>query len=67
MGFQPRPCPFCTSRHLMNNKAEEKFQVTCMFCNSVGPARDNSSDAWLSWNGQGTISPPMFGGALEIL
>lgn len=68
-GFQPRPCPFCGSRHLINGEIEgdpKKFKVTCVFCGSAGPARSSNDDAWISWNGDGVIAPAMFGSSQEV-
>lgn len=66
--FQPRPCPFCGSRHLLNAPEEDgSFKVSCLFCGGSGPAGMKSNDdAWLAWNGQRTKAPAMFGGIQEV-
>jgi len=68
-GFQPRPCQFCGSRHVINFEVEQGiFKVTCTFCGGQGPnGMKTNDDAWLAWNGQALKAPGSLGAPSEVL
>lgn len=50
----PRACPFCQSRHLVNQEIagmNGQYAVECLFCHAIGPVRLIQDEAWLAWNG----------------
>jgi Lar family restriction alleviation protein len=65
--FQPRPCPFCGSRHLVNARDEHGgYKVTCAFCGACGPLIEAQDAAWDSWNGSVLCAPANFGRPEEL-
>lgn len=57
-GFQPRKCPFCEGRVILNAEFEPGiFKTVCQFCGAQGPQGATNDEAWLAWNGQRFRAP----------
>lgn len=59
IGFNPRKCPFCDCRMIVNSEVElGVYKAICTFCGAQGPnGCSNNDDAWLAWNGQTRKAP----------